>query len=293
MLDRSCQVNRALLVEPPGDCYDTPPVAVHALLKIERLPHRIWEPCCGTGNIVNVLRAAGHEVIATDLNDRGCPDSQSGIDFLLLGGPRIDCGAIVTNAPFSLAEEFVAVALERAPLVVMLLRLAFYESERRSEILERRGLARVHCFAKRLPMMHRAGWEGRKASSGMAFAWFVWERGYNGRRRSTASIGARCDAMLDRPPRRLQEARQARQRARQARYARRQRAGLGIYAVEVSPAVLDALVAFGWLKECDTGDRVLVGINSWHRARELGLYFETATFERGNAFGVASMLELQ
>ena len=29
-------------------------------------------------------------------------------------------------------------------------------------------------------MMHRDGWEGRKANSGMAFAWFVWERGYRG-----------------------------------------------------------------------------------------------------------------
>lgn len=62
----------------------------------------------------------------------------------------------------------------------MLLRLAFMESERRSDILEKRGLARVHVFRKRLPMMHRAGWEGRKANSGMAFAWFVWDRSYAG-----------------------------------------------------------------------------------------------------------------
>jgi len=38
----------------------------------------------------------------------------------------------------------------------------------------------VHVFRKRLPRMHRDGWEGRKASSGMSFAWFVWERGYTG-----------------------------------------------------------------------------------------------------------------
>ena len=177
MLDHSCQVQRAPLAERRGDCYDTPPVAVTALLKVERLPHRIWEPACGTGNIVRVLRAAGHEVIATDLNDRGCPGSQSGLDFLLLGGPRIDCDGVVTNPPFMVAEQFVAAALDRAPYVAMLLRLAFFESERRSEILERRGLARIHCFAERLPMMHRQDWEGRNANSGMAFAWFVWARG--------------------------------------------------------------------------------------------------------------------
>jgi hypothetical protein len=29
-------------------------------------------------------------------------------------------------------------------------------------------------------MMHRDGWEGRKANSGMAFAWYVYERGHSG-----------------------------------------------------------------------------------------------------------------
>jgi hypothetical protein len=38
----------------------------------------------------------------------------------------------------------------------------------------------VHVFRKRLPMMHRDGWNGRKANSGMAFAWFIWDRAYTG-----------------------------------------------------------------------------------------------------------------
>jgi hypothetical protein len=79
-----------------------------------------------------------------------------------------------------LVEEFVAHAIEICPLVIMLLRWAFYESDRRSHILEGRGLARIHCFRKRLPMMHRAGWEGRKANSGMAFAWWIWDRSHIG-----------------------------------------------------------------------------------------------------------------
>jgi hypothetical protein len=178
LLDHSCQVQRHALSERRGDCYDTPPEAVHALLKVERLPWLIWEPACGTGNIVNVLRAAGHDVVATDLNDRGCSDSLDRIDFLL--PVKFNCEAIVTNPPFALAEKFVAIALDRAPLVIMLLRLAFYESERRSYILEHCGLARIHCFRKRLPMMHREGWEGRKANSGMAFAWYVWDRLHRG-----------------------------------------------------------------------------------------------------------------
>jgi len=169
---------RAPLHEHRGDCYDTPVCAVEALLEIERLPHRIWEPACGCGNIVSVLRDFGHHVVATDLNDRGCPDSISGIDFLLPGfDPNV--GAIVTNPPYALASKFVAVALERAPMVVMLLRLAFVEGVRRKILLDDR-LSRVHVFANRLPMMHRLGWTGKRASSGIAFAWFVWDREHRG-----------------------------------------------------------------------------------------------------------------
>jgi hypothetical protein len=29
-------------------------------------------------------------------------------------------------------------------------------------------------------MMHRANWAGPRANSGMAFAWFVWRRGFVG-----------------------------------------------------------------------------------------------------------------
>jgi hypothetical protein len=88
--------------------------------------------------------------------------------------------AIVTNPPFKLAEEFVAHALDLCPRVVMLLRLAFLESDRRTGILEDHGLARIHVFRKRLPMTFRDGWEGRKANSGMAFAWFLWDRSHAG-----------------------------------------------------------------------------------------------------------------
>lgn len=48
------------------DNYSTQPSAVEALLRCERLPHRIWEPAAGFGSIVTALRAAGHDVTAGD-----------------------------------------------------------------------------------------------------------------------------------------------------------------------------------------------------------------------------------
>jgi hypothetical protein len=171
---------RHALAERGHDLYETPDVAVHALLRAETLPHSLWEPAAGRGAIVNVLRDAGHAVLASDLVDYGLPSHFHGRDFLMELKTPEGCEAIVTNPPFKLAEEFVAHALKLCPLVVMLLRLAFLESNRRRGILEDRGLARVHVFRKRLPMMHRDGWEGRKANSGMAFAWFVWDREHKG-----------------------------------------------------------------------------------------------------------------
>jgi hypothetical protein len=181
MLDHSCQVQRHSLAERGDDLYETPPVAVEALLKVETLPSgMVWEPACGRGAIVNVLRAKGHTVFATDLVEYGLDDSEGRVDFLMEPAPGFYIGSIITNPPFKLAHEFVIHALTLCPRVIMLLRLAFYESERRSTILEQCGLARIHAFSKRLPMMHRAGWEGRKANSGMAFAWFVWDRQHTG-----------------------------------------------------------------------------------------------------------------
>ena len=180
MLDHSCQVQRAPLADRKDDLYGTPPEATRALLRAEILPHRLWEPCAGRGLIVDVLRAAGHEVLASDLVDYQQPTHFSRRDFLMERKAPEGCEAIVTNPPFKLAEEFVSHALDLCPRVIMLLRLAFYESERRTEILENRGLARIHVFRLRLPMMHRDGWEGKKANSGMAFAWFSWDRSHPG-----------------------------------------------------------------------------------------------------------------
>jgi hypothetical protein len=207
VLDHSCQVQRAPLSERGDDAYMTPPCATWALLQRATLPYCLWEPACGDGTgILDPLRVARHEVIGSDLVDYGRPDCFWRRDFLMEQLPP-GCEAIVTNPPYKLVEEFVAHALDICPRVVMLLRLAFYESERRRDLLEGRGLARIHCFRKRLPMMHRRGWEGRKANSGMAFAWFDWNRNHTGPTTidriswETASANSRTsvDAKLDGP----------------------------------------------------------------------------------------------
>jgi hypothetical protein len=159
------------------DSYPTPPEAVEALLKVEQLPHRLWEPAAGHGPIVQVLRDHGHAVIASDIKQYDFPLDYVG-DFLDRESAPPDTNCILTNPPFSIINKFVANALDLVPKVVILAQLTLLSSEARTKMLERRGLARVHIFRNRLPMMHREGWAGPKASSMITFAWFVWERGH-------------------------------------------------------------------------------------------------------------------
>jgi hypothetical protein len=178
-LDHACQTGRHSFVDRGLDAYSTPPVAVEALLKVESLPHRIWECAAGRGNIARTLRDHGHSVIASDIVHYDFPlDFEA--DFLQQVRAPAETEMILSNAPFRYCAEFVDRALTLCPRVIMLCRLAFLESECRSPILDTGMLAAVHVFKKRLPMMHREGWTGPRASSAMPFAWFVWNRNHAG-----------------------------------------------------------------------------------------------------------------
>jgi hypothetical protein len=162
------------------DLYETPSVAVRALLAVEKLPRRIWEPAAGRGAIARVLRRAGHRVATSDIA-RGC-------DFLTCERMPKQSRAIVTNPPFLLAAKFAAHAIVLCPYVAMLMRLGFLEAghpchangRARLFCLDQQPPARVYIFRQRLPMMHRDGWKGRRAPSAMAFCWIIWDRRHQG-----------------------------------------------------------------------------------------------------------------
>lgn len=151
--------NRVHSIKDRGDdLYETPACAVTSLLTVEPVPTTIWEPACGPGAIVRVLRATGRKVIATDLVDYGCDDSVARCDFLMERDAPASC--IVTNPPFKLAEEFAVHAINLCPEVYLLMRVAFLEGLRWRRDRLSDHLARVWVFAPRLPFMHRAGWDG-------------------------------------------------------------------------------------------------------------------------------------
>lgn len=167
------------------DLYETPEVATRALLNyINIRPYQtVWEPACGPGAIVRELEAAGHDVIATDINDYG--QDQNGVfDFLERKERPHNVDWVITNPPFmkGMAHRFRNHALRTLmiPNVALLVRLAYLEGVGRMLDHQDGTMSKVVIFSRRLPMMHRHGWEGPTNSSAMAFCWVVWNRFHEG-----------------------------------------------------------------------------------------------------------------
>jgi hypothetical protein len=168
---------------------------VRALLTVEELPRppeRIWEPFAGRGAIVDVLRAAGHDVIASDLVNYGIPGQHARWDFLMEQRAPPGVTMILSNPPYKIAAAVVQHALALCPTALFLLRTLFLESQDRCELL-RRHCTRVHVFCDRIPDMHRDGWNGRRADPRMSLAWFAFER-------NVSSGFARVDWIFARSP---------------------------------------------------------------------------------------------
>ena len=115
-----------------NDYYATPPKAVEQLLELETFQNKIWECACGEGHISKVLKNFGHNVKSTDLIDRGYGDSH---DFLQTNSSYD--GDIITNPPFSKANEFLLKAMDimfNESKLAMLLRIQFLEGVARRKI---------------------------------------------------------------------------------------------------------------------------------------------------------------
>ena len=171
------------------DFYPTPAEAVHTLLALEQFSNTILEPCCGNGAISKLLEAEGYKVRLMDVVDRGCCDRfgelQQVGDFLEASRPEEHGVDTVTNPPFNTVNPFIAHAIRefRPSKMAMLLNLnamCGVADANRTYWMEENPPARILVFARRLPMMHRDGYEGNRTGSQMNTAWFIWERGFRG-----------------------------------------------------------------------------------------------------------------
>ncbi len=154
-----------------NDFYPTPPEPTRAIIKAESdylRPFRaIWEPACGDGSMMREIASAGHEVLGSDMIDRGCgAEIKSFYDYTK---PR--SAAVITNPPFNECNTgaWIRHGLDVLGLdyMALLLPLNWPGAETRSGLWARHTPARVYL------MRWRIDFTGAGAPP-MLNAWFVW-----------------------------------------------------------------------------------------------------------------------
>lgn len=164
-----------------NDYYATDPIAIELLLDKETFSNDIWECACGEGHLSKVLEQRGYNVVSTDLVDRGY--GQGGIDFLT-SKEKFD-GDIITNPPYKYAKEFVERAIESITdghRVAMFLKLQFLEGKARRELFDKYPPKYVYVSSGRINCCKNGDFskEQRSNNSALAYAWFIWEKPFNG-----------------------------------------------------------------------------------------------------------------
>lgn len=163
-----------------NDFYATDPEAIDKLRGTGELTcNNIWECACGAGHLSKRLEIFGYNVKSTDLIDRGY--GETGVDFL--AQTEMFDGDILTNPPYKYAMEFVLKALELildGHKVFMFLKVTFLEGQTRyNKLFSQYPPKKIYVFSKRISCAGNGEFE-KFPSSAVAYAWYVWEKGFTG-----------------------------------------------------------------------------------------------------------------
>ena len=164
-----------------NDYYATSPKAAELLLEIEDLDKNvpIWECSAGENHLADVFRKHGYKVRTSDIVKR--TETTEQLDFLSCGITEWD-GNIITNPPYKYAGEFVQKAIDIIPegnKCIMFLKLQFMEGKQRRKLFDKYPPKTVWVSSSRLACAKNGDF-GRYSQSAVAYAWFVWEKGYRG-----------------------------------------------------------------------------------------------------------------
>lgn len=161
-----------------NDYYATDPYAATLLMEQESFSPFIWECACGEGHLSKEFQKAGYHVYSSDLIDRGFGHVQ---DFLSSKTPPLPGFDIVTNPPYSKAQEFVEHALEiveNGRKVAMFLKIQFLEGKARRVLFDKYPPKTVYVSSSRLRCAKNGDFKDGEKSSAVCYAWFVWVKGH-------------------------------------------------------------------------------------------------------------------
>lgn len=175
--------NHAINNRVENDYYATDPKAAELLLEVEPNLDNIWECACGEGHLAKVFGDCGKLTLATDVVNRGFGDAF--IDFLSSNclPTKYWYGDIVTNPPYKYALEFVKRAISLVPVgrkVCMFMKLTFLEGKERKKLFKKYPPKTVYVCSGRVNCCRNGEFEKYK-STAIAYAWFVWEKGFTGK----------------------------------------------------------------------------------------------------------------
>lgn len=164
------------------DYYATEPKAAKLLLEVETFSPTIWECAVGAGDLAKVFVEHGHNVRASDIVDRGYPNTEI-IDFLTYNEPITT--DVITNPPYKVARDFVRHALDLAVdgvKVAMFLKIQFLEGKERKKLFTEYPPKTIYVSSSRLLCAKNGKFAEMIAGGGsaVAYAWFLWEKGYHG-----------------------------------------------------------------------------------------------------------------
>lgn len=161
------------------DYYATDPRAIDALNTFLPLANKeVWEPACGGGHLSRRMKEFDAIVYSTDLYDRGYGDT--GIDFFAT--ETLLAPTIITNPPYKYATEFLEHAIQLgAYKVVLFLKITFLEGQKRRKLFEKYPPKTVAVFSKRIQVAINGDPEMFTKSSAACYAWFIWEKGFDGK----------------------------------------------------------------------------------------------------------------
>ena len=165
------------------DYYATDPKAVDLLLEREKFALHVWECACGEGHISEVLKKHGYKVYSSDIVNRGYNGTRIK-DFLTVTKEETTNEIphdIITNPPYKYAKEFVEHALDismDSVKVAMFLKLTFLEGKGRKELFKKYPPKKIYVFSSRVACAKNGEFKG---SSAVAYAWFVWVKGFAGK----------------------------------------------------------------------------------------------------------------
>ena len=157
------------------DYYATPSEMAEYLLKLEPHLNNVWECACGEGHLAKVFEQHNILAKATDIVDRGYGEVT---DFFTVSDYN---GDIVTNPPYNKAQEFVEHALKithTGNKICMFLKLTFLEGKKRKKLFDRLNLKTVYISTSRVNCACNGKFNSSQ-SSAVAYAWFIFENGYN------------------------------------------------------------------------------------------------------------------